>query len=282
MAIEQIVPGYNILNKICESPSSTIYHAVRQRDGVEVALKALKPELALDKEHLNSFQREAKMLAEFDHPNIVRVYSLIESGLVPVIEMEYFEGESIRSLFGRGAEVPYVIRLKIAGQLASALAYLHKREVIHRDVRLENVVLSEFYETRLIGFSCASRLKELKWQKILPFKRKASESCTFLAPEEVRGELPGLHTDVYYCGATLYVLFAEKAPLPTSQRSPSSRAVAEPIVPPRKFCKEMSEEVEKIIMKMLERETGNRFPDMQTVSGVLSTALERDIYRESY
>jgi serine/threonine-protein kinase len=282
MAIEQIVPGYDILNKVCEGSSSTIYHALRLRDGVEVALKVLKPELALDRERLNLFQREARMLQEFGHPNIVRVYSLIENGLIPVIEMEYFEGESIRSLFGRGAEIPYLVRLKIAGQLASALAYLHEREVIHRDVRLENLLLSEFYETRLIGFSCACKLKELKWQKILPFKRRAVESSTFLAPEEVRGELPGLFTDVYYCGATLYVLFTEKAPFPISQRSLSSRPITEPIVPPRKYCKEMSEEVEKIITKMLEKETSDRFPDMQTVSGVLSTAIERDIYRDTY
>jgi serine/threonine-protein kinase len=196
--------------------------------------------------------------------------------------MEYFEGESVKSLLARGAQIPYLMRVKIARQLSSALAYLHEREVIHRDVRLENVLLSDFCETRLTGFSCASTLKELKWQKILPFKRRALESSAGLAPEEIRAESPGLFTDVYYCGIALYTLFTERLPFATSQKPTAQRRAPEPVAPPRKYCKEMSEEVEKIIMKMLEKEPANRFPDMQTVSGILSTALERDIYRDTY
>jgi serine/threonine-protein kinase len=282
MAVEEFVPGYTILNKVCEGSSGAIYRATRLKDSVDVALKVLKPELALDKERLSSFRHEAKMLLDLNHPNIVRVYSLIDGGAVPVIEMEYFESENIKSLLARGGQIPYLMSLKSARQLAAALAHLHEREIIHRGVTLENALISEFYETRLIGFSSAILLKELKKGKSFTEKRKDVGLRQRIAPEEVRGGPPGLFTDVYCFGVVLYALLTERLPFPAGRRAPALGWRAKLIAPPRKYCKDMSEEMEKTIMKMLEKRPCDRFPDMQTAGSILASVIEREIFRELY
>ncbi|MFH1422102.1 MAG: serine/threonine-protein kinase [Planctomycetota bacterium] len=278
MAADRIVPGFDIVSKISEGLTTIIYHAIRVRDSAKVVLRVLKPELIEDKDEVKSIQRQAKILSELNQPNIIKMNSFVENGISPAIELEFFEGESIRSLLLRAIKIPFLMRLKIAKQLAAAVAYLHEKEIVHKEIRTENLLLSELYETRLVGFSSVLTLKDLKWQKFNPFKKKTQDINIRLAPEEISGEAIGLFTDVYYCGSTLYTLFTEKLPF---QKALLQKTAPDLPIPPRRFCPELSEDLEKIILKMLEKNQKNRFPDMQTGNAILSPAIDRDIYKDA-
>ena len=135
-----------------------VYKALDQRTNEVIALKLLYPYLLTDNEAVQRFQREAKIIQSLNHPHIVALREFGEINGYFYLAMRYMAGGSLIKYFKSGLPFDLNQSLKILKQLASALDYAHARNVIHRDLKLENVLMDENGDSALSEYVCASRI----------------------------------------------------------------------------------------------------------------------------
>lgn len=197
------VPGYRVLEQVGEGGFSVVYRAHQERLDRMVALKVLSIG-SVDDAAMRRFQRESRITGRLsDHPNIVTV---LDTGTTragrPYIAMEYFEHGALTDRLAREGPLPVADVLRIGVKMAGALAATHETDVLHRDVKPQNVLLSRYGEPALADFGIA-RLVD-------GFDATHTQAFTphHAAPEVLEGRQPGVGGDIYSLGSTLYQLLA--------------------------------------------------------------------------
>ena len=182
----QVVGAYRIEERIGSGGMATVYRAHHERLGRDVAIKVMHPAHATDADFLSRFEREARIVAQLEHPNIVPVYDFDEADGQPYLVMKYVHGQTLKDKF---AEEPPTLDeiVRITDALADALAYAHGEGVLHRDIKPSNVILDEQGTPNLTDFGLARVLQ-------------AGESSmsagmivgtpNYIAPEQASGEQP--------------------------------------------------------------------------------------------
>ena len=197
------VPGYRILERAGEGGFSVVYRAQQERLDRVVALKVLNVD-AVDDDTMRRFERECQITGRLTgHPNVVTV---LDTGMTssgrPFIAMDYFERGSLRDRLSREGPLPVQDVLRAGVKIAGALAATHEAEVLHRDVKPQNILVSKYGEPALADFGVA-RLVD---------NSEATHTNAFTphhaAPEVVNGQPPGVTSDVYSLASTLYQLLA--------------------------------------------------------------------------
>ncbi|RFS82700.1 serine/threonine protein kinase [Actinomadura spongiicola] len=202
MLIED-VPGYRVLEQVGEGGFSVVYRAHQEHLDRMVALKVLSIG-SVDDTAMRRFQRESRITGRLSgHPNIVTV---LDTGTTrsgrPYIAMEYFEQGALTDRLAREGPLPVADVLRIGVKMAGALAATHETDVLHRDVKPQNVLLSRYGEPALADFGIA-RLVDA-------FDATHTQAFTphHAAPEVLEGRPPGVGADIYSLGSTLYQLLA--------------------------------------------------------------------------
>ncbi|WP_242906842.1 serine/threonine-protein kinase [Actinomadura terrae] len=197
------VPGYRVLEQVGEGGFSVVYRAHQERLDRMVALKVLSVS-SVDGAAMRRFQRECKITGRLSgHPNIVTV---LDTGTTrsgrPYIAMEYFEHGALTDRLAREGPLPIADVLRIGVKMAGALAATHETDVLHRDVKPQNVLVSKYGEPALADFGIA-RLVDT-------FDATHTQAFTphHAAPEVLEGRPPGVGADIYSLGSTLYQLVA--------------------------------------------------------------------------
>ncbi|MCP2336395.1 serine/threonine-protein kinase [Actinomadura rupiterrae] len=212
------VPGYQVLEQVGEGGFSVVYRARQDTVDRQVALKVLSLG-TVDDDAMRRFQRECRITGRLsDHPNVVTV---LDTGLTgagrPYIAMEYFEHGSLADRLGREGPLPVPDVLRIGVKMAGALAATHEADVLHRDVKPQNILVSRYGEPALADFGIA-RLVD---------NQDASHTQAFTphhaAPEVLEGRQPGPASDIYSLGSTLYQLLAGKPAF----RGPAGEGIAQ-------------------------------------------------------
>ncbi|TDB81450.1 serine/threonine protein kinase [Actinomadura sp. KC216] len=199
------VPGYRVLEQVGEGGFSVVYRAHQEHLDRMVALKVLSIG-SVDDAAMRRFQRESKITGRLSgHPNIVTV---LDTGTTrsgrPYIAMEYFEHGALTDRLAREGPLPVADVLRIGVKMAGALAATHETDVLHRDVKPQNVLLSRYGEPALADFGIA-RLVDT-------FDATHTQAFTphHAAPEVLEGRPPGVGADIYSLGSTLYQLLADR------------------------------------------------------------------------
>src|SRR5713226_768484 len=148
---------YEILCPIGAGGMGEVYRATDSRLGRDVALKVLPEAFACDAERMARFEREAKVLASLNHPNIASIYGLEESNSARALVMELVEGQTLAERIKQGT-LPLDESLSIAKQIAEGLEYAHERGIIHRDLKPANVKLTGDGQVKLLDFGLAKAL----------------------------------------------------------------------------------------------------------------------------
>ncbi|KAB2345125.1 serine/threonine-protein kinase [Actinomadura rudentiformis] len=197
------VPGYRVLEQVGEGGFSVVYRAHQERLDRTVALKVLSIS-AVDDAAMRRFQRECKITGRLSgHPNIVTVLDTGTSRFGrPYIAMEYFERGALIDRLEREGPLPVGEALRIGVKMAGALAATHETDVLHRDVKPQNILVSKYGEPALADFGIA-RLTD-------SFDHSHTQAFTphHAAPEVLEGRTPGVGSDIYSLGSTLYQLLA--------------------------------------------------------------------------
>ncbi len=226
-AVEKLVqttPGsrigsYEIVEPLGAGAMGNVYRATDHRLGRDVALKALPDSLAHDDDALARFEREARLLAALNHPNIAAIYGIEESGTERFLVLELVPGETLEQVLRHGA-VPVARALRIAIQVAAALEAAHDAEIIHRDLKPSNVKITPDSRVKLLDFGIAKYSAPQGGIDALSADLSLTRTGTmvgtpqYMSPEQVFGETVDRRTDVWAFGCLLFELLTGRVAFP--------------------------------------------------------------------
>ncbi len=207
-ADERVLGGrYRLLSKIADGGMATVYVAVDERLGRRVAVKVLRPDLARDEGFVARFHREAQLAAGLSHPNIVAVHDFHDSTQVPdgelYLVMELVEGQTLRQQLVDHGAMPVRQAVRTITAILAALDEAHRADLVHRDVKPENVLVRDDGTLKVTDFGLA--------RAVTSSTRTSTTgvlmgTVSYLAPEQVDGDRADARSDVYAAGLVLYEL----------------------------------------------------------------------------
>jgi Tol biopolymer transport system component len=208
--------SYEILAPIGAGGMGEVYQAHDTKLGRHVAIKVLPEAFAHDPERLSRFQREAKMLAALNHPNIATIYGLEQSNGTSYLVMELVSGETLAERIKREGAVPIEESLKIAVQIAEALEAAHEKGIIHRDLKPANVKVTPEGKVKVLDFGLAKAFAGDTTNEDPSNSPTLSMAVTmhgvilgtaaYMSPEQARGKAVDKRTDIWAFGCVLYEL----------------------------------------------------------------------------
>jgi hypothetical protein len=207
--IHPLIRGYNFLEKLGATSHSSIYLAERESTGVRVVLKVLQqlPDVADNIGAFDRFLQEYEMIAEIDHPNIVRIYDLGVSDEHAHIAMEYIDAGDLKRRISAGVVEPDAVRY--LRQMASALDEIHRVGILHRDLKPGNIMLRSDDSIALIDFGLAKRMR-LRME--LTDEGEIFGTPYYMSPEQGHGNGVDHRSDIYSLGVIFYEMLTGEKP----------------------------------------------------------------------
>jgi len=265
---------YRVVRLLGQGGMGAVYRAWDTRLNRPVALKEMTPQSGLDAHTLaqlrQQFQQEAQILATLTHPNLVRVTDYFSWNGNEYLVMDFVEGESLAERIYREGAQPEAQVVTWAGQLLDALAYCHKRGVIHRDIKPQNIIITPEGRAMLVDFGLVKL-----WDPSDPRTKtvmRGAGTPEYAPPEQY--DIGAGHTDprsdIYGLGATLYHALTGQTPPTATQRMASPAS----FVPPRRVNAAVSPTTETTVLKALEIAMENRFQSAEEMAQALGVARQ--------
>lgn len=260
---------YLLLQKLGQGGMGAVYRAKNQKLDKVVALKVLSSELGSKKAFVERFQREARLMAKLDHPNILRCLAIGATGGKHFLAMEYLDGGSVQTHLSRLGRLSLGDALRIVLATAAALEYAHGKKMVHRDIKPDNILLSARGGIKVADFGLAKAADDL----CLTATGTCAGTPVFMAPEQARDVKRVDHrADIYSLGIMLYVMLTGKAPFGGQNLVEVTRAKDHGRFPPiRRFNQDVPEKLDLIVGKMLAPKPEHRYSSC--------AALIRDLER---
>src|SRR5436309_2002380 len=192
---------YEVLEIIGRGGMGIVYKAVDPAIGRLVAIKMVTGAFADDPTLLKRFYREAQSTGSLQHPNIVTVYDLGDQDGSPYLVMEFLEGESLEAIIRSRREIVIAEKLSLIVQACDGLDYAHRRDVIHRDMKPANVIVTKDGGVKIVDFGIARFGNERFTQT-----GQVMSSLYYMSPEQINGEDTDARTDIYSNGGVLMEL----------------------------------------------------------------------------
>ena len=216
--------SYEVFAPIGAGGMGEVYKAHDNKLGRNVATKLLPETFAHDPDRLSRFQREAKILASLNHPNIATIYGLEQSNGTSYLVMELVSGETLQERIRRDGPVPVEEALTIAVQIAEALEAAHEKGIIHRDLKPANVKVTPEGKVKVLDFGLAKAFAGDTASSNPAISPTLSAAATmqgvilgtaaYMSPEQARGEELDARTDLFSFGVVLYEMATGKLPFP--------------------------------------------------------------------
>jgi serine/threonine protein kinase/formylglycine-generating enzyme required for sulfatase activity len=271
----QTIGRYRILEKLGEGGMALVYKAHDTRLERQVAIKIIRREvfspLVLERV-LKRFEREAKALARLSHPNIVHVHDYGKYRGAPYLVMEYLPGGVLKTLTGTSDRLGWQEASRLLLPIAEALDYAHSQNVIHRDVKPSNILLTGRGQPMLSDFGIARILEDEQTQG-LTASGTGVGTPEYMAPEQWTGKTCP-QSDLYSLGVVFYELVTGRKPYTAD--TPAAlmlKQINDPLPPPRQFAPGLPDGVEQVILKALAKKPDERYPSMQAFASALEAQL---------
>lgn len=256
------VPGYNVINKIRDGGTASVYHAEKYTTGVKVAVKVLLPKHMGDKGVRKQFKREAELGKKLKHDNVIKIMSYHEENATrPTIVMELFESDPLKYLIKSNGQFPLPQAVSLILQAARALNHLHKKEIIHKDIKPENFLMNKKGVVKLIDLSLGETLAEIKRKKLISWliKGKIQGTPTYIAPEQIQRKTLSPQTDIYSFGASCYEILTGNAPFSANRpQALLKKHLTEKPSSMRSDVEKMPMDLDECILSMLQKKPENR------------------------
>jgi len=269
----EVIGHYRLLEEIARGGMGVIYRALQEGSQRIVALKMILPHQQSTPEIMARFQVEREIVASLDHPNILPIYEIGESGGIPYFTMKLAENGSLidyaRKLRGRIRDIA-----QFMSKVAAAVHYAHQRGVLHRDLKPANILLDQNFEPLVCDFGLARRLEE---DKGLTVSRAVLGTPHYLSPEQARGEGMRLTTasDIFSLGTILYELLVWYPPFVGTDPIAVMRQVAEASpTKPSAVRFDVPRDLEVICLHCLEKDPQHRYPSALALANDLDRWLE--------
>lgn len=255
---------YRIVSLLGSGGMGEVYRASDLRLGQSVALKFLPDETARDPKALARFHNEVRIARQVAHPNVCRVYDIVEMEGHPYISMQYVDGEDLQSLLRRIGRLPYDKAVEIARKLCAGLAAAHDKGVLHRDLKPANIMIDGRGHVLITDFGLASLMGQTEGVEA------RNGTPGYMAPEQLSGKEVSAQSDIYALGVVLYEMFTGRRPFEASTRAELLRMEEEGRPSnPRNIIKEIDPAVESITLCCLDPDPRNRPSSALAVLGAL-------------
>lgn len=269
---------YELLSRVGSGGMATVYKARDHLLGRIVAVKMLHESLTSDEDFLRRFQREAHAAANLTHPNIVTVHDLGQDGFRHYMVMEFVDGQTLKQIIREQGELghpmPVGRALDLAIQICQGIGYAHRANLVHCDVKPQNVLVTRDDRVKVADFGIARALSQATRQE----DSQVWGTPQYFSPEQAAGKPATPATDVYAIGIVLFEMLSSR--LPFSADTPTAVALKhlnEPPPPVSEFNPAVPRQLEQIITKVLSKESAGRYRTAGQLGRILSTYRERSL-----
>ncbi len=262
-----IVTGYRVKRKIADGGFSSVHEALRISDKKTVALKTISPDGMQQAFVRTGFRHEARTLMRLSNEFIVKVLDYTTDADRPTIVMEYFVSENLKRCL-----LKYYDRItdrapSVMSQMAQGLRYLHTNNIIHRDVKPENVLLATDGSVRLIDFSLAICTDQ--WIRNLFQKKRIQGTPLYMAPEQIQNKKIDHRCDIYSLGCVFFEMITRNPPFrASSQQKLLVAHCKEKPASPVRWQRDLPDRVGALVLEMLAKKPEKR-PTLEDVIGQL-------------
>jgi serine/threonine protein kinase len=286
---DDVYGPYRLLDRVAVGGMAEVFKA--KRSGVEgfekiVAVKRILPHLSDNKEFVDMFVNEAKMVAGLTHPNIVQIFDLGKIDKSYYIAMEYVHGRDLRTIMRRakekGPKIPLELGLRIVSNVCAALEYAHRKrddrgrpmQIVHRDVSPQNILISFEGEVKLTDFGIAKAATKASTTDRGALRGK----LLYMSPEQAWGKAIDCRSDLFSLGIVLYEMVTDQKPFLATGGS-SEMSILElvrqcHIAPPRSVNPQIPDTLDKLLRRALDRDPSRRFQD----AAEMGRGLERILH----
>lgn len=278
MSLDMLADRYKIVQSLGEGGMADVYLAIDTIINREVAIKVLRGELGNDPVTLLRFQREANAASKLNHENVVQVYDVGTYEERHFIVMEYIRGRTLKQLIQLRGALHKEEAISIMKQLLSAIAQAHKFNIIHRDIKPQNVLVKDDGTVKITDFGIALAHNAVQ----LTQTDSVLGSAHYLPPEVTRGETATNQSDIYSLGIVFYELLSGSVPF--SGDNPvqiAMKHLSEEIPSIRDFNPSLPQSIENIILKATAKNKKFRYQDVESMLSDVETCLNPEHLNDS-
>ncbi len=259
---------YEILDKIGTGGMSDVYKAMDHLLGRNVAVKVLKSEYSEDVNFLSKFRTEAQAAAGLEHPNIVNIYDVGSENKMHYIVMEYVEGITLKTYIEKKEKLSYKEAISIAIQTANGIRVAHSKQIVHRDIKPQNIMISTEGKVKVTDFGIARAASSNT------INSEAMGSVHYASPEQARNGFIDTKSDIYSLGIVMYEMVTGRVPFHgDTVVSVALQHLQEEIVLPSVFTPDIPISFEKIILKCVQKSPDRRYATIDDLIVDLKKAL---------
>ncbi len=263
---------YEIIEKIGNGGMATVYKSKDKVLNRYVAVKILRDEFTTDEEFIKRFRIEAQSAASLTHPNIVSIYDVGNEGSLYYIVMELIKGKTLKEIITEeNGPLPWKWSLNIVIQIASALETAHKNNIVHRDIKPHNIIITEDGVAKVTDFGIA---KAVSNSTITAFGTTIG-SVHYFSPEHARGGFTDAKSDLYSLGVVMYEMLTGRVPFDADTPvSVALKHMQEEPVAPKELNDKIPQVVNDIILKAMQKDINLRYQSATEMLKDLNTALK--------
>lgn len=273
------VGPYALQRLIGQGGFAWVYAALHRGENRTVALKILKPRYSGDPEFERRFRNEARFASELQHPNIVRIRDVGRTENLTYFAMDFYP-DNLSTRLEREGPLPEPVLIRVARDVASALAFAHAAGIIHRDIKTDNIMFTEDGTAVIADFGIA--------RAISGYVSATGVNMTigtphYVSPEQAQGRKLDGRSDLYALGVTLYKAATGELPFRSSDWFELARMHVEvPPTPPREKRPELSRRLERIILRCLAKHPDDRYSSAAELLAELEALEDRDRKTETF
>lgn len=259
---------YEIISRIGSGGMADVYKAKDHKLNRLVAVKVMKAEFSEDKSFISKFRKEAQAAAGLAHPNVVNVYDVGEDNGIYYIVMELVQGITLKDYITRKGKLTVREATSIAIQVSLGLEAAHRSNIVHRDVKPQNIIISTDGKVKLSDFGIARAASSNT------ISSNVMGSVHYSSPEQVRGGYSDAKSDIYSLGITMYEMVTGRVPFDGDTTvAIAIKHLQEEIESPRKFVPDLPYSLEQIILKCTQKSVDRRYNSMTELIDDLKHSL---------
>jgi serine/threonine protein kinase len=255
--------SYRLVRLIRVGHTTQVWEAAKTDETTRYVLKVLRPEKRNDREEIGQLKQEFEIGHGLKHRNIIKIYEFNTEGEVPYLVMEHFEHPNLKLMLRAGVPAISYLIPKIVDQSAEAFFYLHSENIVHRDVKPDNLLVSDEGMVKLIDFAISTKIKTGLAAMFSGWGKKVQGTRSYISPEQIRNQNLDARADIYSYGCVIFELLTGKPPYTgDSADDLLKKHLTAPIPAAQVHNDNVTPEFSNLVRRMMAKKKEDRPPSM--------------------